>query len=412
MKKVLPLAVIAVVIVFIAAVTSQGPITGKAQSNSLSDNDCLFIGSPVFRLESFHLTEKEHKESPTNESNTSDAVTETPINMPSQEELDEQLSEFTESEVPGSNEAYSSKDILVGEIARSDVKMTVGTLRYETVNELIDPSETSSTTTIVTLAAAPPVRQNTLLIETANDDIYPSTEENMDEAISVPSPDKAFEKRKTQTPDKGNEELVLASAVSVTEKADQGIAHKMETPETVSDTDENTIHNQTKLDVSSDIKNLQKIWRRDPRTCIELAGKIIEKGDYISSEDLAEAWYRKGRAHRLLHEPVNAIEAHKMAAEINPQSASYLNGYAWILSTVRPAKYRNHVLALEKANEAVSLSHRKTANYLDTLGRTLFVLGHQEEAFEAQKEAVALEPGKRTFRSRLKKYESALIVAD
>ncbi len=315
MKKGFALAAIIVLTIFAAAQNRSFENTLEQKVASLP-KDCLYIKSSVFKVK-------------TKEPGREMTVRTTPIEeVPLSVEKD--ILPFTKSEIPLCKETFSSKEQILGEIARSDVKMAVSTLRYATVETLIEPAEISPQATMVQVVAAPPREEKTI----------------------------------------------------------------------------------QEKDITKDVLLLQRIWKKNPSKCITLARSIIERGDHISKEDLAEAWYRKGRAHRIMGQPLSAMKAHKMAAEILPTSASYLNGYAWILSTVKPSKYRNHELALEKAREAVALSQRKSANYLDTLGRTLFVLGHQEEAFETQKEAVALNPGRQSFRRRLKKYEASLIVAD
>jgi tetratricopeptide (TPR) repeat protein len=164
-------------------------------------------------------------------------------------------------------------------------------------------------------------------------------------------------------------------------------------------------------DFSDEIKKLQRLWKTRPDETIKLADNLLATG-LLSDKEKAEVWYRKGRSHRIKGEPLSAIEAHRKAAELAPDSPSYLNGYAWILSTVKPTRFRKPDLALKTARRAVELSHHRSANYLDTLARTLFVMGYREEAFITQKDAVNLAPGRRSFRRRLRKYENSLMAAD
>jgi tetratricopeptide (TPR) repeat protein len=67
-----------------------------------------------------------------------------------------------------------------------------------------------------------------------------------------------------------------------------------------------------------------------------------------------------------------------------------LNNLAWILAAGPAATERNPVEALALANEAVRLSQRSVAEYLDTLATVLLANGQQQEAVSTLEEALAL----------------------
>jgi Flp pilus assembly protein TadD len=96
--------------------------------------------------------------------------------------------------------------------------------------------------------------------------------------------------------------------------------------------------------------------------------------------------------------------------------ASELNATAWGLATTDPRDPRK---ALQMAEEAVALTHRKEANILDTLAKAYAENGQLEDAVRTQREVLALPNPSRTplmsdadwrsgFEQRLREYEAAL----
>ena len=367
MKLSLIVILIAGIIIFFTHGSEENStIVCQAGTRNSSESDCLYITNPIFKIsEFFSETAETFKKNEI-------ILQQKPLPMVNFTAMEEEISAFVESTIPKAKELYSSQDFLVGEIARANVKMAVSSLRFETKDELSECKklpepevlqlakiETEITSTLIENESIP-VKMMSTQIETTSTSVK-SVPQHV-EIVSVPVKSKS-------TPVEGEDSL------------------------------------------NNDVKKLQKLWNRKPAECIKLANELLAAG-HISQDDQAEIWYRKGRSHRIKGEPLSAIEAHRMAAKLAPESGSYLNGYAWILSTVKPSKYRNQQLALEMAKEAVRISQRQSANYLDTLGRTLYILGYSEEALATQKEAVQLAPKRTSFRRRLKKYEASVLAAD
>jgi len=368
MKKLLIIIGVTIIAVFFAFVNNQTATTVNATIGSSSD--CVYIGSSSFNINNFwtqesdstvqktNTNDSDNKTDKTENTGDTDAIktackpTIKPLwNAANIKKIKDEIASFAMSTIPNSINGFSTPDLLIGEIARSDVRMSASGLKFKTDDKLIAPP---SDETVPVIASAKPSDETVPVIASAK----PSDE-------TAP---------------------VIASAKP--------------------STDTNSVN------YSNEVKKLQKIWNKNPKKCIKTANKLLAEENLIPPIDLAEIWYRKGRSHRLVGEPLSAIKAHKMAAEIIPDSASYLNGYAWILSSVKPSKYRNPQLALNFARKAVKLSERKSGNYLDTLARTLYAKGYREEAFAAQKDAVQLEPGRGSFRRRLRKYNAAIMTVD
>ncbi|HWH77887.1 MAG TPA: hypothetical protein VNT76_10970, partial [Candidatus Binatus sp.] len=86
-----------------------------------------------------------------------------------------------------------------------------------------------------------------------------------------------------------------------------------------------------------------------------------------------------------------------------------LNNLAWALVTCPYDQLRDGALALQYAEKAVTLSHRREPNMLDTLAAAYAETGDFEKAVTTQKEAIALlkeEVQRNSYRERLKLYQS------
>lgn len=84
-----------------------------------------------------------------------------------------------------------------------------------------------------------------------------------------------------------------------------------------------------------------------------------------------------------------------------PRSAGPLNQAAWLSAVCR----RDLGQGLEAARQAVALAP-DTAAYQDTLAEVLFQLGKKDEAIEAQKRALALQPNRAYFKHQLRRLQA------
>ena len=102
-----------------------------------------------------------------------------------------------------------------------------------------------------------------------------------------------------------------------------------------------------------------------------------------------------------------AIQHYQEAIRLKPDFAEARNNLAWLLATADDTRYRNPAEALAQAKQAVELSHWKEPGFIDTLAEALYVNGRYQEAVEAQKKALALDPGDKTMQQHMAKYMKA-----
>ena len=149
---------------------------------------------------------------------------------------------------------------------------------------------------------------------------------------------------------------------------------------------------------------------------------------------LAAAYARQGRsgkAHELLAEIVGknpqtveaqealadlcaeqklypeGIQHYQAAIRLKPDLPEPRNNLAWLLATADDIHYRNPSEALAQAQQAVKLSKWKQAAFIDTLAEALYLNGKYGQAVETQKKALALDPGDKTMREHMAKYQKA-----
>jgi tetratricopeptide (TPR) repeat protein len=91
--------------------------------------------------------------------------------------------------------------------------------------------------------------------------------------------------------------------------------------------------------------------------------------------------------------------------QLRPDDVNIQNNLAWLCATAKDEEVRDKLKALEHASRAAALSKEKNAGVLDTLGRAYFANGKVQEAIEAEKKAIALEPENRGFKDTLAFYE-------
>ena len=99
-------------------------------------------------------------------------------------------------------------------------------------------------------------------------------------------------------------------------------------------------------------------------------------------------------------------EAYEEAIALNPQSAYVLNNLAWLYATCEDERFRDPKRALELVNRAVAIE--TSPHVLDTLAESYFVNGRYAEALEAEKRALALVKGNRSYYlEQLERFEKA-----
>jgi tetratricopeptide (TPR) repeat protein len=113
---------------------------------------------------------------------------------------------------------------------------------------------------------------------------------------------------------------------------------------------------------------------------------------------LLEAGKRKNDADELYKTTKAVYEA---IVKDHPKSALALNQLAWLAATCR----RDLKDGLASARKAVELAP-DNAGYYDTLAEVLFQLGKKDDAIEAQKKAIKLEPKRAEFVKQLKRIEA------
>jgi len=102
-----------------------------------------------------------------------------------------------------------------------------------------------------------------------------------------------------------------------------------------------------------------------------------------------------------------ALSDYKKALEFNPKDVSVHNNLALVYAAAKDEKVQDKIKALEHGVRAAELSNEKNAEVLDTLALVYFVNGKIQEAVEAQKKALKLEPNNEKFKENLKRYEGA-----
>ena len=140
---------------------------------------------------------------------------------------------------------------------------------------------------------------------------------------------------------------------------------------------------------------------------IERAGEDFDKVIFLDAS-FESAYVYRGLCRMEMGEYRKALEDYKTALEINPKDPVINNNLAWFYVDVRDESLRDTVLALEYAQKAVELSHGANAEILDTLAAVYFFNGGFEEALEAEKKALKLEPGNELFKKNLIRYEEVI----
>lgn len=102
-----------------------------------------------------------------------------------------------------------------------------------------------------------------------------------------------------------------------------------------------------------------------------------------------------------------AIGAYEDALRLNPKMPDILNNLAWLLATAQDSTLRNPQRALSLARKAIAL--QKAPHIWDTLAEALFANGHIQQAIEAERQALAMNPKDRAiYEKQMEKFRAAL----
>ena len=177
--------------------------------------------------------------------------------------------------------------------------------------------------------------------------------------------------------------------------------------------------------------------KKDYQAAIEHYTKAIEMSPFVMSHyyDRGIALYRKGDEKKAIEDfnkvimldprsssayvyrglcrvkggdYQGALSDYKKALELNPRDPSIHNNLAWLYATAKDEKVQDKLKALEHAVKAAELSNEKNAEILDTLARVYFINGKVNEAIEAEKKALKLEPNNERFKENLNEYERVM----
>lgn len=139
-----------------------------------------------------------------------------------------------------------------------------------------------------------------------------------------------------------------------------------------------------------------------PGKAHELLAEIVGNAPqtFEAQEDLADLCAQQ----KLYPE---AIQHYQAAIRLKPDNAEARNNMAWLLATADDVRYRNSTEALAQAQKAVELSSWKQAAFIDTLAEALYLNGKYQQAVETQKKALSLNPGDKTMRDHMTRYQKA-----
>lgn len=123
---------------------------------------------------------------------------------------------------------------------------------------------------------------------------------------------------------------------------------------------------------------------------------------------LASAYLYRGLCRLKRGEYRQALADYNAALGINPDDATTHNNLAWLYASAEDERFRDGVKALEHASKAARLSKERNAEILDTLARSCFINGKLNEAVDAERKALRLDPENGTFKANLRSYEQAV----
>jgi tetratricopeptide (TPR) repeat protein len=100
---------------------------------------------------------------------------------------------------------------------------------------------------------------------------------------------------------------------------------------------------------------------------------------------------------------VKYVELLERAVTYMPNDAGYLNRYAWAIYEIR--RKDKYPYAIQLAEKALKLEP-ESAFIWDTLGWLYFTTGIKDQAIEAMKQAIAIDPQRAYYRNNLKKFRA------
>lgn len=104
-----------------------------------------------------------------------------------------------------------------------------------------------------------------------------------------------------------------------------------------------------------------------------------------------------------------AAQAYEKGLQLDPDDADILNNLAWLLATTPGGPTYDPQRALTLAQKAVGL--KKAPHIWDTLAQSLYVNGRIEEAIQAERAALAMNPEDRQiYESQLARFKEALML--
>jgi tetratricopeptide (TPR) repeat protein len=139
---------------------------------------------------------------------------------------------------------------------------------------------------------------------------------------------------------------------------------------------------------------------RDFKRAAELFNEAIKM-----KPGFAPYYCSRGLAAENLRNQKQAIEDYQTAFKLDKTNAYAHFLYAGVFSDPDDPTYTNRFEAVEHAEKAVKLTQYKNAQYLMGLARALRVGRNYEQAVEAARKAVELEPTREDYRKELAQYE-------
>lgn len=118
--------------------------------------------------------------------------------------------------------------------------------------------------------------------------------------------------------------------------------------------------------------------------------EAIQQFDAAIAENpyAADAYLRRGVAHRNNKDFTAALADYDRALELDPKHAGALNAKAWLRATCSDEAFRNPKEALHLAEQAVRIT--TIADYLDTLAAAFAANDRFEDAAETVQKAITM----------------------